>query len=76
MQLATLHVLPMSEPLNVRLSARAAARLDRLQRKLSASKTQVVEDALVHLLGSLERDQAIWLTVPGEAQEAPEEEEE
>lgn len=75
--LASLYVLPtMSKQLNVKLSSKAAGRLDRLQRKLGKSQAAIVDEALTHLLGTVARDQAVWLTVPGELEEMPEPEEE
>jgi hypothetical protein len=52
--------------LNVRLSDRGEARLERLCDLLGMSKTDVVERGLVHLLATLERREKADLVVPSE----------
>jgi len=46
-------------------------RLNKLSNRLAGKgETEIVRDALGHLLGSLERDQAVWMTAPSEVQKA------
>jgi hypothetical protein len=52
--------------LNVRLSDRGEARLERLCDVLGMGKTDVVERSLVHLLATLERGEKADLVVPSE----------
>jgi len=52
--------------LNVRLSDRGEARLERLCDLLGMSKTDVVERSLVHLMATLERREKADMVVPSE----------
>lgn len=54
--------------LSVRLSDRARKRLERLARIRDATYTQVVSDALTHLLATYEKRQEIFTYVPSEQQ--------
>lgn len=46
-------------------------KLERLGRLLEKSDTQIIEDAIAHLLGTLERDHPVFLTSPGDTQKGP-----
>jgi len=41
-------------------------KLEKLADLLEKSDTQIIEDAIAHLLGTLERDQPLWATSPGD----------
>jgi len=60
--------MPEKQQANFRLSPTTTRRLAKLALRLGKSKTDVLETAVVHLLGTLERDQAVWMTVPSEPQ--------
>lgn len=67
-------LMPEKTASNFRLSLQTQRRLAKLALRLGKSKTEVLELAVTHLLGSLERDQAVWLTAPSEPQSDPQEE--
>ena len=58
------------QPSSFRLSPRAEQRLTRLAQRLAVNRTQAVEDAIAHLLGTIERDLPTWRTIPGEPEQA------
>ena len=66
----TLRDLPKGA-LSVRLSDRARRRLEKLARIRDASYTQVINDALIHMLASWERREQIHAYVPSEQPEEP-----
>lgn len=39
-------------------------KLERLSGLLEKTDTQIIEEAIAHLLGTLERDQPVWMTSP------------
>lgn len=44
-------------------------RLNKLSNRLGGkTDTDIIRDSLAHFLGSLERDQAVWMTAPSEVQ--------
>jgi len=47
-----------------RFTNSTASRLERLADMLEKSDTAIIEEAIAHLLGTLERDQPVWLTSP------------
>lgn len=47
-----------------RFSNSTANRIKRLAELLEKSDTQIIEDAIAHLLGTLERDQPLWAISP------------
>jgi hypothetical protein len=49
-----------------RFTNKTAANLERLAELMEKSDTQIIEDAIAHLLGTLERDQPLWATRPGD----------
>ncbi len=52
-----------------RFDDRTLERLNKLARRLpSKSDTAILEDAIAHLLGTLERDQPTWMTAPSDSQ--------
>ncbi len=53
-------------PRSFRLSEQDIDRLNRLQRRLGRSQTEVVSMAITHLLAALLRDERVHLTVPDE----------
>ncbi len=55
--------------LSVRLSDRARKRLEKLARIRDSSYSQVINDALIHMLASWERRQEIHSYVPSEQSE-------
>ncbi len=58
-----------SGALTVRMNPRQRARLERLVRMLDATQAQVVQEALVHLLATLELRQPVHRFVPSEQRE-------
>lgn len=56
--------------LSVRLTDRGRKRLERLQRARDSSYSQVINDALIHMLATYERRQEIFSYVPSEQTEA------
>jgi predicted transcriptional regulator len=57
-----------SGALTVRLNPRQRARLQRLTNMLDATQAQTVNEALVHLLATLEMGQPVHRFVPSEQQ--------
>ncbi len=57
--------------LSIRLSDRARRRLEKLARLRDSSFTQVVNDALIHLLATYERKEEVHIYVPSEAESEP-----
>jgi len=53
-----------------KLSAATNRRLERLSRILDKSDTAIIEDAIAHLLGTLERDEPIRMTAPSDTSKA------
>jgi hypothetical protein len=52
---------------NYRFDEQTIQRLNKLSNRLGAkTETDILEDAIAHLLGSLERDQPVWMTAPSE----------
>lgn len=51
-----------------RFSKVTADRLQRLADLLEKSDTAILEDAIAHLLGTLDRDEPIYLTSPNDRQ--------
>jgi hypothetical protein len=49
-----------------KLSAATNRRLQRLSRILDKSDTAIIEDAVAHLLGTLERDEPVRMTSPSD----------
>jgi predicted transcriptional regulator len=49
-----------------RFTNKTAANIARLADLMEKSDTAIIEDAIAHLLGSLERDQSLWATRPGD----------
>lgn len=41
-------------------------RLNKLANRLGKTETEIVSTGVAHLLGSLERDQPLWMTAPSE----------
>lgn len=62
------HLDVPSGALTVRLNPRQRARLQRLTRMLDATQAQTVNEALVHLLATLEMGQPVHRFVPSEQQ--------
>jgi predicted DNA-binding protein len=52
-----------------RLSDTAKSRLARAARRIGATQTQVIEEAITHYLATLEKDGPIWREVPSERDE-------
>ncbi len=50
-----------------RFTNSTASRLEKLADILEKSDTAIIEEAIAHLLGTLERDQPVWLTSPPKA---------
>lgn len=50
-----------------KLSASTNQRLERLSKMLDKSDTAIIEDAIAHLLGTLERDEPVRMTAPSDA---------
>ena len=70
-------LMPEKSSTSFRLSATAQRRLRKLCYRLGKAerdRAEVLETAITHCLGSLERDQPLWMTVPSEPQTAIEEE--
>lgn len=44
--------------------------MNKLTGRLGKTETEIVSVGVAHLLGSLERDQPIWMTAPSEAQKS------
>jgi hypothetical protein len=58
---------PAKEPQRgFKFSGVTAKRLERLGKILEKSDTAIIEDAIAHLLGTLERDEPIRLTAPSD----------
>jgi hypothetical protein len=54
-----------------RFDEQTVERLNKLSNRLgNKTETQIITDAIGHLLGSLERDQPIWMTAPSESQKS------
>jgi predicted transcriptional regulator len=51
-----------------RFTNSTAKKLERLADIMEKSDTAIIEEAIAHLLGTLERDQAVWMTSPKDAQ--------
>lgn len=49
-----------------RFSGITAKRLERLGKMVEKSDTAIIEDAIAHLLGTLERDEPIRMTAPSD----------
>lgn len=49
-----------------RFSTVTSRRLERLSDLLEKSDTAILEDAIAHMIGTLERDQPVWLTAPSD----------
>ncbi len=62
------HLDVPSGALTVRLNPRQRARLQRLTKMLDATQAQTVNEALVHLLATLEMGQPVHRFVPSEQQ--------
>lgn len=45
-------------------------RLNKLTGRLGMTETETVSRGIAHLLGSIERDQPLWMTAPSEAQKS------
>lgn len=46
-------------------------RLNKLSNRLAGkTETDIMRDSLAHFLGTVERDQPVWMTVPSEVQKA------
>jgi hypothetical protein len=45
-------------------------RLNKLAGRLGKTETEIVSAGVAHLLGTLERDQPIWMTAPSEGQKS------
>jgi hypothetical protein len=56
---------------NYRFDELTVQRLNKLANRLgSKTETEIVSVGIAHLLGSIERDQAVWMTAPSEATRA------
>jgi len=51
-----------------RFTNSTAKKLDRLARLTEKSDTAIIEDAIAHLLGTLDRDQPVFLTSPRDSE--------
>lgn len=54
-----------------RFSKVTSERMARLADLLEKSDTAILEDAIAHLLGTLERDQPVWQITPAELRKRP-----
>ena len=56
---------------NYRFDELTMERLNKLANRLgSKTETEIVSVGIAHLLGSIERDQAVWMTAPSETQKS------
>lgn len=60
-----------ADALTVRLTPRQRARLDKLKRMLDTTQSAVVNEALIHLLATLELRESVHRTVPSEQESEP-----
>lgn len=59
------------EARSYRFDEQTLERLNKLANRLQGkNETDIVRDAVAHFLGTLERDQPLWMTAPSEAQKA------
>ena len=67
MDAAILRLMPSEKSANsrsYRFTNSTTKRLERLSDILEKTDTAIIEEAIAHLLGTLERDQPVWLTSP------------
>lgn len=57
--------------ITLRPTPRDRARLEALQRRMDTSQTEVIRRALIHTLATLERGEALHVSVPSEQAEPP-----
>jgi hypothetical protein len=63
--------LPARPTRNYRLDELTLERLNKLAGRLGGkTETQIIIDAVAHFLGSIERDQPVWVTSPSEGQKS------
>jgi hypothetical protein len=63
-----IELMPETPVSRYRLNARTKERLERLRGLMDKTEAEILEDAVAHLLGTLERDQPIWPTAPSDRQ--------
>ena len=61
-----IELMPETPVSRHRLSARTREQLEVLHDVLGKTESEILEDAVAHLLGTLERDQPVWLTAPSD----------
>lgn len=52
-----------------RFTNSTVSKMERLAALLEKTDTQILEEAVAHLLGTLERDQPVWMTSPKDREE-------
>ena len=70
MQGAILRLMPAEKgnSRSYRFTNSTTKKLERLSDITEKSDTAIIEEAIAHLLGTLERDQPVWLTSPRDAE--------
>lgn len=65
MEPAKIFTMPIEKTTrSYRFSKVTQDRIERLGELLQKSDTQILEDAIAHLLGTVDRDQPVWVTSP------------
>lgn len=60
-------LMPETPVSRFRINRRSLDKLARLRALLEKSDADILEDAIDHLLGTLERDQPVWKTAPSDS---------